>query len=104
MANKKDYLDKTIEHFDITRQNVVPIVDAMQHDRSLTLEVAGEQQPGTTVGQPHLGDSSSEGLDCEDHLGADHVAVEGEVAGHVRARHVEEVERLDPRHSQTTGP
>src|SRR5216110_2830647 len=31
MANKKDYLKQTIQHFDITRQNVVPVVEAMQH-------------------------------------------------------------------------
>jgi len=31
MPDKKKYLKKTIQHFDITRQNVVPIVDAMQH-------------------------------------------------------------------------
>src|SRR3954453_3300705 len=31
MANKKDYLKQTIQHFDITKQNVVPIVEAMQH-------------------------------------------------------------------------
>src|SRR6478735_1806824 len=29
--NKKNYLNQTIQHFDITKQNVVPIVDAMQH-------------------------------------------------------------------------
>jgi deoxyhypusine synthase len=28
---KKEYLSRPIEHFDITKQNVVPIVDAMQH-------------------------------------------------------------------------
>src|SRR5215472_7384799 len=28
---KKQYLARTIEHFDITRQNVVPVVEAMQH-------------------------------------------------------------------------
>jgi hypothetical protein len=81
----------------------VEIVNPVQHDRSLTLEVAGEQQPGATLGQPHLGDPRSEGLNCEDHLGTNDVAVEGQVAGHVRARHVEEVEGLDP-HAQTTGP
>src|SRR5258706_1666127 len=31
MASKKDYLKQTIQHIDITKQNVVPIVDAMQH-------------------------------------------------------------------------
>src|SRR3989440_13079469 len=31
MANKKDYLKQTIEHFDITKHNVVPVVEAMQH-------------------------------------------------------------------------
>jgi deoxyhypusine synthase len=31
MANKKDYLKQTIQHFDITKQNVVPLVEAMQH-------------------------------------------------------------------------
>src|SRR2546421_2134345 len=31
MANKKDYLKQTIEHFDITKLNVVPVVDAMRH-------------------------------------------------------------------------
>src|SRR5438477_3559669 len=31
MADKQSYLTKTIEHFDITRHNVVPVVDAMQH-------------------------------------------------------------------------
>jgi deoxyhypusine synthase len=30
-AKKKQYLSHTIEHFDITKQNVVSIVDAMQH-------------------------------------------------------------------------
>jgi deoxyhypusine synthase len=30
-AKKKDLLKKTIEHVDITRHNVVPLVDAMQH-------------------------------------------------------------------------
>src|SRR5579859_1556605 len=31
MANpkKNEYLDKTIEHFDITKHNVVPLVDSM---------------------------------------------------------------------------
>src|SRR6059058_138556 len=29
--NKSEYLKKTIEHIDITKQNVVPLVDAMQH-------------------------------------------------------------------------
>src|ERR1700692_3443626 len=28
---KKEYLKQTIEHIDITKQNVVPLVDAMQH-------------------------------------------------------------------------
>jgi len=28
---KKEYLKNTVEHIDITRQNVVPLVDAMQH-------------------------------------------------------------------------
>src|SRR3954449_12582244 len=31
MANKKDYLKQTIQHFDITKQDVVPVVEAMQH-------------------------------------------------------------------------
>src|SRR3982074_2255445 len=31
MASKKDYLKQTIQHIDITKQNVVPLVDAMQH-------------------------------------------------------------------------
>ncbi|MDB5298845.1 MAG: Deoxyhypusine synthase [Phycisphaerales bacterium] len=31
MANKKDYLNRAIQHIDITKQNVVPLVDAMQH-------------------------------------------------------------------------
>src|SRR5436853_3828369 len=31
MASKKDYLKQTIQHIDITKQNVFPIVDAMQH-------------------------------------------------------------------------
>src|SRR5438067_5112618 len=31
MAQKKEYLNHTIEHFDITKLNVVPVVDAMQH-------------------------------------------------------------------------
>ncbi len=30
MASKRDYLGETIEHFDITRHNVVPVVDAMK--------------------------------------------------------------------------
>src|SRR4051794_23988780 len=29
--NKKNYLNQTIQHFDITEQNVVPLVEAMQH-------------------------------------------------------------------------
>src|SRR6201995_75251 len=28
---KKQYLSRTIEHFDITKQNVVPVVEAMEH-------------------------------------------------------------------------
>src|SRR5712671_4185713 len=31
MPSKKDYLKQTIQHIDITKQNVVPVVDAMQH-------------------------------------------------------------------------
>jgi deoxyhypusine synthase len=31
MADKKQLLTQTIQHFDITKHNVVPIVDAMQH-------------------------------------------------------------------------
>ena len=31
MAQKKEYLNHTIEHFDITKLNVVPVVDAMRH-------------------------------------------------------------------------
>ena len=31
MASKNDYLKQPIEHIDITKQNVVPLVDAMQH-------------------------------------------------------------------------
>ncbi|MDB5357593.1 MAG: Deoxyhypusine synthase [Phycisphaerales bacterium] len=31
MANKKDYLKRAVQHIDITKQNVVPLVDAMQH-------------------------------------------------------------------------
>src|SRR5947209_1491315 len=31
MASKKDYLKQTIQHIDITKQNVVPVVEAMQH-------------------------------------------------------------------------
>src|SRR6187397_1021258 len=31
MTSKKELLSRTIEHIDITRHNVVPLVDAMQH-------------------------------------------------------------------------
>ncbi|MGO9451000.1 MAG: 1,9-bis(guanidino)-5-aza-nonane synthase [Candidatus Binataceae bacterium] len=31
MPSKTDYLGATIEHFDITQHNVVPVVDAMKH-------------------------------------------------------------------------
>ena len=31
MANKKDYLKDTIQHIDITKTNVVPVVEAMKH-------------------------------------------------------------------------
>ncbi|MDB5332519.1 MAG: Deoxyhypusine synthase, partial [Phycisphaerales bacterium] len=31
MATKKEYLKRAIQHIDITKQNVVPLVDAMQH-------------------------------------------------------------------------
>jgi len=31
MADKRDYLRQPIEHFDITRHNVVPLVEAMRH-------------------------------------------------------------------------
>ena len=31
MADKKELLSQTIEHFDITRHNVVPLVEAMRH-------------------------------------------------------------------------
>jgi deoxyhypusine synthase len=30
-ANKKDYLKQTVQHIDVARHNVVPLVDAMQH-------------------------------------------------------------------------
>jgi len=30
-SDKKQYLSHTVEHFDITKHNVVPLVDAMQH-------------------------------------------------------------------------
>ena len=30
-SKKKELLSRTIQHFDITKQNVVPIVDSMQH-------------------------------------------------------------------------
>ena len=30
-SSKKELLSRTIEHIDITKQNVVPLVDAMQH-------------------------------------------------------------------------
>src|SRR5438128_1577521 len=30
-GKKKQYLDRTVEHIDITRHNVVPVVDAMQY-------------------------------------------------------------------------
>ena len=30
-AKKRKYLGRTIQHFDITKQNVVPVVEAMQH-------------------------------------------------------------------------
>jgi deoxyhypusine synthase len=31
MADRKDYLKNTIQHFDMTKHNVVPVVEAMQH-------------------------------------------------------------------------
>src|SRR5258706_16015501 len=31
MPDKKDVLSQAIEHFDIKRQNVVPVVEAMRH-------------------------------------------------------------------------
>src|SRR5256885_17273021 len=31
MPDRKDYLKNTIQHIDITRHNVVPLVEAMQH-------------------------------------------------------------------------
>src|ERR1041384_4692875 len=31
MADRKDYLKNTIQHIDITKHNVVPLVDAMNH-------------------------------------------------------------------------
>src|SRR5215208_2413851 len=31
MADRKDYLKNTIQHIDITKHNVVPLVDAMHH-------------------------------------------------------------------------
>src|SRR6187401_3506704 len=30
-TDKKKFLQETIQHFDITKQNVVPVVEAMQH-------------------------------------------------------------------------
>ena len=30
MADKKDFLKETIQHFDIKKYNVIPIVDAME--------------------------------------------------------------------------
>src|SRR5258706_12421776 len=31
MPDRKDYLKNTIQHFDITKHNVVPLVESMQH-------------------------------------------------------------------------
>src|SRR5207244_2972776 len=31
MPNKTDYLKQPIQHFDITKHNVIPVVEAMQH-------------------------------------------------------------------------
>ncbi len=31
MANKHAFLKDTIQHFDITKQNVIPVVEAMRH-------------------------------------------------------------------------
>ena len=31
MPDRKDYLKNTIQHIDITRHNVVPLVESMQH-------------------------------------------------------------------------
>ena len=80
------------------RHRRVEVVDAMQHDRRLALEVLCHEQPGSTLGEPHLGDPGPEGFDREHHLAPEHVAVVAEVAGDVGARHVEEVEGLDPGH------
>jgi deoxyhypusine synthase len=30
-TDKKKFLQETIQHFDMTKQNVVPVVEAMQH-------------------------------------------------------------------------
>ena len=40
MANKKDYLNDPIEHLDITRHNVVPLVEAMRHMSNTARELA----------------------------------------------------------------
>ena len=71
----------------------------MQHDGRLALEMrATSSSRGSALGEPHLGDPGPEGFDREHHLAPEHVAVVAEVAGDVGARHVEEVEGLDPGH------
>src|SRR5947207_1705985 len=74
------------------------VVDAVENDRRLALEVAGEEQPRAAVREPDLRDPGPERLDRKDDLGVEHVAVEAEVPGDIGARHVEEVEGLDLGH------
>jgi hypothetical protein len=73
------------------REPRLEVVDAMHEHRRLPLQVLGEDQP-RPVGDAHLGDAGTEGLDSEHHLAAKEARVVAEVAGNVGARHVEEVE------------
>ena len=63
--------------------------------RSVALEVLREHDARAPFAQPNLRHPRPEGLDREDDLGVQDVDVEGEVARHVPARHVEEVELLE---------
>ena len=73
----------------------IEVHDSVDEHRSLAFQVVGEQQPRLLIPQADLRDPRSERLDREHDLAAENVRVEGDIAGHVPAGHVEKVEGLE---------
>src|SRR3954468_9146829 len=71
--------------------------DAVDQHGAISLQMTGEQDVGRLAGQADHRDPGVEGLDCELQVGAQHAREVLDVASHVVARHVEEVEPFEGR-------